>query len=124
MRVFVAVVDRGSQIRGADSSSCRGRWCRAIWRNWRTGSGARLMHRTTRKFSLTAAGNEICRAAGRCSSCRADMPAASANLMTRRRAAAHHVSTSFGQAQLADAMAEYVMRYPGVASTCRCSTAR
>ena len=58
MRVFVTVVDLGSQSAAADhldlSRPVVSRYLAEL-EEW---VGARLMHRTTRKLSLTAAGNE------------------------------------------------------------------
>ena len=58
MRVFVTVVDMGSQSAAADhldmSRPVISRYLAEL-EDW---IGARLMHRTTRKLSLTAAGNE------------------------------------------------------------------
>lgn len=57
MRVFVTVVDLGSQSAAADhlelSRPVVSRYLAEL-EDW---VGARLMHRTTRKLSLTAAGN-------------------------------------------------------------------
>ena len=59
MRVFVTVVDLGSQSAAADhldlSRPVVSRYLAEL-EDW---VGARLMHRTTRKLSLTAAGSEI-----------------------------------------------------------------
>lgn len=58
MRVFVTVVDLGSQSAAADhldlSRPVVSRYLAEL-EDW---VGARLMHRTTRKLSLTAAGSE------------------------------------------------------------------
>ena len=63
MRAFARLVDLGSQSAAADhldlSRPVVSRYLAAL-EDW---VGAHLMHRTTRKLSLTAAGNQSCRAA-------------------------------------------------------------
>ena len=115
MRVFVSVVDLGSQSAAADhlelSRPVVSRYLAEL-EDW---TGARLMHRTTRKLSLTAAGSEILPRCRQMLELSADMQAVlSEPDETPRGLLRISVSTSFGQAQLADAMAAYVKRYPGV----------
>ncbi len=77
--------------------------------------GARLMHRTTRKLSLTAAGSETLPRCRQLLELSGDLQAAVSTPDEAPRGLLRiSVSTSFGQAQLADAMAEYVRRFPGV----------
>ncbi|TDF81760.1 LysR family transcriptional regulator [Pseudomonas sp. H9] len=115
MRVFVSVVDLGSQSAAAEhldlSRPVVSRYLAEL-EDW---VGARLMQRTTRRLSLTAAGQETlprCRqllelAGDLQQSVRAPDEAPRGELRIS-------VSTSFGQAQLIDAIAAYVKRYPGV----------
>ena len=115
MRVFVTVVDLGSQSAAADhldlSRPVVSRYLAEL-EDW---VGARLMHRTTRKLSLTAAGNEILPRCRQMLDLSTDMQAAVSEPDDAPRGLLRiSVSTSFGQAQLADAMAAYVKRYPGV----------
>lgn len=115
MRVFVSVVDLGSQSAAADhldlSRPVVSRYLAEL-EDW---VGARLMHRTTRKLSLTAAGSEILPRCRQMLDLSSDMQAAvSEPDDTPRGLLRISVSTSFGQAQLADAMAAYVKRFPGV----------
>jgi DNA-binding transcriptional LysR family regulator len=115
MRVFVTVVDLGSQSAAADhldlSRPVVSRYLAEL-EDW---LGARLMHRTTRKLSLTAAGTELLPRCRQMLELSTDMQAAvSEPDDTPRGLLRISVSTSFGQAQLADAMAVYVKRYPGV----------
>ena len=115
MRVFVTVVDLGSQSAAADhldlSRPVVSRYL-AVLEDW---VGARLMHRTTRKLSLTAAGSEILPRCRQMLDLSTDMQAAVSEPDEAPRGLLRiSVSTSFGQAQLADAMAAYVKRYPGV----------
>ena len=115
MRVFVTVVDLGSQSAAADhldlSRPVVSRYLAEL-EDW---VGARLMHRTTRKLSLTAAGSETLPRCRQMLELSCDMQAAvSEPDDTPRGLVRLSVSTSFGQAQLAEAMAEYVKRYPQV----------
>src|SRR3546814_3726037 len=73
------------------------------------------MHRTTRKLSLTAAGLEILPRCRQMLELSGDMQAAVSTPHDAPRGMLRiSASTSFGQAQLAAAMAEFVKRYPGV----------
>jgi DNA-binding transcriptional LysR family regulator len=115
MRVFVAVVDLGSQSAAAEyldlSRPVVSRYLAEL-EDW---VGARLMHRTTRKLSLTAAGLETLPRCRQMLELSSDMQAAvSAPDDAPRGILRISASTSFGQAQLAAAIAEYVNRYPGV----------
>ncbi len=115
MRVFVTVVDLGSQSAAADylelSRPVVSRYLAEL-ENW---VGARLMHRTTRKLSLTAAGLEILPRCRQMLELSSDMQAAvGAPDDAPRGMLRISSSTSFGQAQLAAAITEYVTRYPGV----------
>ena len=115
MRVFVTVVDLGSQSAAADhldlSRPVVSRYLAEL-EDW---VGARLMHRTTRKLSLTAAGLETLPRCRQMLELCGDMQAAVSTPDDAPRGMLRiSASTSFGQAQLASAMAEYVKRYPGV----------
>lgn len=115
MRVFVTVVDLGSQSAAADhldlSRPVVSRYLAEL-EDW---VGARLMHRTTRKLSLTAAGSETLPRCRQMLELSADLQAAvSVPDEAPRGLLRISVSTSFGLAQLADAMAEYVKQHPGV----------
>lgn len=115
MRVFVTVVDLGSQSAAADhlelSRPVVSRYLAEL-EDW---VGARLMQRTTRKLSLTAAGNETLPRCRQMLELAGDLQTA-----VRRPDDAPHgelrisVSTSFGHAQLVEAIADYVKRYPAV----------
>ena len=113
MRVFVTVVDLGSQSAAADhldlSRPVVSRYLAEL-EDW---VGARLLHRTTRKLSLTAAGSETLPRCRQLLELCADMQAAVSEPDDAPRGLLRlSVSTSFGQAQLAGAIAEYVQRYP------------
>ncbi|WP_339437272.1 MULTISPECIES: LysR family transcriptional regulator [unclassified Pseudomonas] len=113
MRVFVTVVDLGSQSAAADhldlSRPVVSRYLAEL-EDW---VGARLLHRTTRKLSLTAAGSETLPRCRQMLELSGDMQAAVSEPDDAPRGLLRlSVSTSFGQAQLAQAIAEYVKRYP------------
>ncbi|HCN44607.1 MAG TPA: LysR family transcriptional regulator [Pseudomonas sp.] len=115
MRVFVTVVDLGSQSAAADhldmSRPVISRYL-ADLENW---VGARLMQRTTRKLSLTAAGKETLPRCRQMLELAGDLQAAvSTPDQAPRGELRISVSTSFGQAQLLEAVTEYVQRYPQV----------
>jgi len=115
MRVFVTVVDLGSQSAAADhlqlSRPVVSRYLAEL-EEW---VGARLMQRTTRKLSLTAAGLETLPRCRQLLDLAGDLQAAVRQPEDAPRGALRiSVSTSFGQAQLVDAVAAYVRRYPGV----------
>ena len=116
MQVFVSVVDCGSQSAAAeqlDLSRPVVSRCLAELEAW---AGARLLHRTTRRLSLTAAGNETLPRCRQMLEMASDLRTAVAAPEGAPRGLLRvTVSTSFGQAQLARAVAAYVERYPGVA---------
>ena len=113
MRVFVTVVDLGSQSAAADhldlSRPVVSRYLAEL-EDW---VGARLLHRTTRKLSLTAAGGETLPRCRQLLDLCGDMQAAVSEPDDAPRGLLRlSVSTSFGQAQLGAAIAEYVKLYP------------
>jgi len=115
MRVFVTVVDLGSQSAAADhldlSRPVVSRYLAEL-EEW---VGARLMHRTTRKLSLTAAGFETLPRCRQLLELSEDMQAAVGSAGdTPRGLLRISVSTSFGQSQLAAAVTDYVRLNPGV----------
>lgn len=115
MRVFVTVVDLGSQSAAADhlelSRPVVSRYLAEL-EEW---VGARLLHRTTRKLSLTAAGSETLPRCRQMLELSEDMQAAvGAAGGTPRGLLRISVSTSFGQSQLAAAVTDYVRLNPGV----------
>lgn len=114
MQVFVEVADRGSLTAAADALDMSRAMVTRYLGELETWLGARLLHRTTRRLSLTPAGDA---ALARCRTLLElgeDLRAASAD----DHAAPHGrlritCSTSFGVSQMAAAVADYVARYPG-----------
>lgn len=116
MRVFVTVVDAGSLSAAADKLDLSRPVVTRYVAELEQWTGARLLHRTTRRLSLTAAGEELLPRCRQVLELAGDMQEA-----VRQPAEAPRgqlritASTSFAQAQLADAVADYVRLYPGVA---------
>ena len=116
MQVFVTVVDCGSQSAAADKLDLSRPVVSRYLAELEEWAGTRLLHRTTRKLSLTAAGNETLPRCRQMLELSDDMRAAvAAPEVAPQGLLRITVSTSFGQAQLAGAVAEYVKRYPRVA---------
>lgn len=116
MQVFVAVVDGGSLSAAAEqldlSRSVVSRYVAEL-EDW---VGARLLHRTTRRISLTAAGNELLPRCRQMLEYSEDMRhALDAPDETPRGLLRITASTSFAQTQLIQAVVDYGRRYPGVA---------
>ncbi|ANF85053.1 LysR family transcriptional regulator [Pseudomonas antarctica] len=113
MRVFVTVVDLGSQSAAADHLDLSRPVVSRFLAELEDWVGARLMHRTTRKLSLTAAGAEMLPRCRQMLELCSDMQAAVSESDEAPRGQLRlSVSSSFGQAQLADAVVEYVKLYP------------
>jgi DNA-binding transcriptional LysR family regulator len=115
MRVFVAAVDRGSLSGAAEhldmSRPVVSRYIAQL-ENW---AGARLLHRTTRRLSLTAAGEDMLPRCRQLLELADEMQASAAMPGTAPSGPLRiTVSASFAQAQLAAAVADYVRRYPAV----------
>ena len=116
MQVFVAVVDGGSQSAAAEQLDLSRPVVSRYLAELEAWAGARLLHRTTRRLSLTAAGSETLPRCRQMLEMAADLRSAVAAPEDAPRGLLRvTVSTSFGQAQLARAVAAYVERYPGVA---------
>jgi DNA-binding transcriptional LysR family regulator len=115
MQVFVAVVEGGSQSAAADglnmSRPVVSRYL-AVLEKW---AGARLMHRTTRRLSLTATGLEVLPRCRQMLELADDLLAKITMPDSEPRGRLRiTVSSSFGFAQMGAATAAYVQRYPGV----------
>ncbi|ABR89402.1 transcriptional regulator, LysR family [Janthinobacterium sp. Marseille] len=115
MQVFVTVVDSGSQSAAADQLDLSRPVVSRYLAELEEWAGARLLHRTTRKLSLTAAGAEMLPRCRQMLELATDMK----NVVAIPEDAPQGllritVSTSFGQSHLAAAVADYVKLYPGV----------
>ncbi|WP_198087886.1 LysR family transcriptional regulator [Variovorax sp. E3] len=116
MRVFVNVVDAGSLSAAADKLDLSRPVVTRYVAELEQWTGARLLHRTTRRLSLTAAGAELLPRCRQVLELTGDMQAAVRHPAEAPRGQLRiTASTSFAQAQLAEAVADYVRLYPGVA---------
>lgn len=113
--VFVEVAERGSLTAAAETLDMSRAMVTRYLAELETWLGARVFHRTTRRISLTAAGEQ---ALSRCRQL-LDLGDELRNAVGERAGAAPHgrlritCSTSFGQCQMAAAVADYVARHPG-----------
>ncbi|RBA24322.1 LysR family transcriptional regulator [Herminiimonas fonticola] len=115
MQVFVEVVDGGSQSAAADKLDMSRPVVSRYLAELEEWAGARLLHRTTRKLSLTVAGAEMLPRCRQILELSTDMKTALAMPEDAPQGLLRiTVSTSFGQAHLAEAVSEYVQRYPAV----------
>lgn len=115
MQVFVAVVEAGSQTAAADklglSRPVVSR-CLAELENW---VGVRLLHRTTRRLHLTPAGEEVLPMCQRLLDLAQDIQASGRHPEDEPQGQLRVTcSTSFGHAQLTDALAAFHERFPRV----------
>ncbi|MBO9353615.1 LysR family transcriptional regulator [Bordetella petrii] len=114
MQVFVEVVDRGSLSAAAqrlDMSRAMVSRYLAELEEW---VGARLLHRTTRRLSLTPAGADALPRCRHMLDQVGDMRAAVASPQSEPRGELRMTASfSFGAAQLGGAVADFVARYPG-----------
>nr|WP_221197010.1 MULTISPECIES: LysR family transcriptional regulator [unclassified Herbaspirillum] len=114
MQVFVTVVDSGSQSAAAiqlDLSRPVVSRYLAELEEW---VGARLLHRTTRRLSLTPAGNEVLERCRQLLDAAGEMQQAVSHPQQQPKGLLRITcSTAFGP-QLMQAVAEFVQRYPAV----------
>ncbi|GFM87912.1 LysR family transcriptional regulator [Pseudomonas cichorii] len=115
MQAFVTVVDCGSQTAAADKLGLSRPVISRFLAELEEWTGARLMHRTTRRLNLTAAGAEVLPLCRRMLDLAEDMRAVVAAPEDEPKGLLRiTTSTSFGQAQLTQAVTEFVGRYSQV----------
>lgn len=115
MQAFVTVVDCGSQTAAADKLGLSRPVISRFLAELEDWTGARLMHRTTRRLNLTAAGAEVLPLCRRMLDLADDMRAVVAAPEDEPKGLLRvTASTSFGQAQLMLAVTEFVERYSQV----------
>ncbi|MGO1068771.1 LysR family transcriptional regulator [Lysobacter sp. CA199] len=116
INVFVQVAERGSLTAAAEALSMSRAMVSRYLAELEDWLGARVLHRTTRRISLTPAGEA---ALARCRSILElgeDLRAALANPGDAPHGQIRITcSTSFGLSHMAAAVADYVARYPGTA---------
>ncbi|WP_454827964.1 LysR family transcriptional regulator [Pseudoxanthomonas wuyuanensis] len=116
INVFVEVADRGSLTAAADAMSMSRAMVSRYLAELEDWLGARVLHRTTRRLSLTPAGEA---ALARCRTI-LDLGEEMRAALASPDASPHGqiritCSTSFGLSHMAAAVAQYVARYPGTA---------
>ncbi|TIH07697.1 LysR family transcriptional regulator [Pseudomonas leptonychotis] len=114
-RVFVEVVERGSQTAAAEALEMSRAMVSRYLGELEAWVGARLLHRTTRKLSLTGAGEQLL---GQCREMLA-MAEAMQSISRTDQAAPRGTlriacSQSLAQAWLVHALDEFIRRYPQV----------
>ena len=115
MAVFVTVVECGSQSAAAEKLDLSRPVVSRYLAELETWAGSRLLHRTTRKLSLTAAGSELLPRCRHMIDMASDMQqAVSPTDATPHGLLRITTSSSFAQAQMAQAVTAYVRRYPQV----------
>lgn len=115
MRVFVEVVDSGSQTAAADKLDMSRAMVTRYLAELEQWLGERLLHRTTRRLSLTDAGQDCLLRCRQVLEQVGDLES-SAGVRSAEPKGLIRITTvmSFGRLFLAPAIAEYVARYPQV----------
>ena len=114
-QVFVSIAERGSMIAAADALDMSRAMVTRYLAEMEQWAGARLLHRSTRRLSLTDAGDVTL------ARCRAMLELAGAMEVASDAADTPHgllritCSQSLAQAELASAVAQYLGRYPRTA---------
>lgn len=115
MRVFTAVVEAGSFVGASDALEMSKPAVSRHVSELETRLGVRLLHRTTRKLSLTEEGEVFF---ARCKELLANIEAAEAEISSRSGQAIGQLKVSapvsFGLLHLAPLWAEFMARHPGV----------
>src|SRR3989338_8935597 len=115
MQVFVSVVEGGSQTAAAHKLDLSRPVVSRYLAELEEWTGDRLLHRTTRRLTLTAAGNEVLPLCRRMLDLAGDIRAVVARPEDEPKGLLRiTASTSFGQAQLTGAVTEFVSRHAQV----------
>ncbi|MET1079510.1 MAG: LysR family transcriptional regulator [Pseudomonas sp.] len=115
-RVFVEVLERGSQTAAADAMGLSRAMVSRYLAQLEEWVGARLLHRSTRKLSLTHAGEELLPQCRELLSLADSLQATGSRGDTTPRGTLRIAcSQSFAQAWLARTVSAYLRRYPGTA---------
>lgn len=114
--VFVTIVDRGSMIAAAETLAMSRAMVTRYLAQMEQWAGARLLHRTTRKLSLTDAGEHTLERCRQILALAEDIDLVeSAQSDDLRGLLRITCSQSLGQTALVGAVAQYLKRYPQVA---------
>jgi DNA-binding transcriptional LysR family regulator len=113
--VFVAIVERGSMVSAAESLNMSRAMVTRYLSEMEKWSGARLLHRTTRKLSLTDAGENTLARCRKMLSVAAEMTSAGGSEDDALRGLLRlSCSQSFGQGAVAIAVTEFLRLHPQV----------
>lgn len=113
--VFVAIVERGSMVSAAESLNMSRAMVTRYLSEMEKWSGARLLHRSTRKLSLTDAGENTLARCRKMLSVAAEMVSVGASQDDALRGLLRlSCSQSFGQGAVVIAVAEFLRRHPQV----------
>lgn len=114
--VFISIVERGSMIAAADALGMSRAMVTRYLAQMEDWAGARLLHRTTRKLSLTAAGDETLSRCRQLLEITADMSVSASNTNdTPHGLLRISCAQSLAQSVLAVAVSAYLRRYPQTA---------
>jgi DNA-binding transcriptional LysR family regulator len=115
-QVFVNIAERGSMVAAAEALDMSRAMVTRYLAEMESWAGARLLHRTTRRLSLTAAGETTLARCREMLQIAGDMPVAvQAGDQPPQGTLRIACSQSLAQAALAAAVAEYLQRYPDTA---------
>lgn len=114
--VFVEVAERGSLTAASEALNISRAMVTRYLAELEDWLGARLLHRTTRRITLTSAGEQALERCRRLLELGADLQAAVGDGVDAPPGGQLRIacSASFGQSQLASAVAHYVARFPRV----------
>lgn len=111
--VFVCIAEKGSMTAAAEALDMSRAMVTRYLSQMEHWAGARLLHRSTRRLSLTEAGRETLARSRRMLELAADMPIASADEADTPRGLLRVASSqSLAQDVLAGTVAEFLRRYP------------
>lgn len=113
--VFISIVERGSMIAAAQALGMSRAMVTRYLAQMEEWAGARLLHRTTRKLSLTAAGDETLSRCRQLLEITAHMAVSTSSSDEPQGLLRISCAQSLAQSVLAGAVSQYLRRYPQTA---------
>ena len=113
--VFISIVERGSMIAAAQALGMSRAMVTRYLAQMEDWAGARLLHRTTRKLSLTAAGDETLSRCRQLLEITAHMAVSTSSSDEPQGLLRISCAQSLAQSVLAGAVSQYLRRYPQTA---------
>lgn len=113
--VFISIVERGSMIAAAQALGMSRAMVTRYLAQMEDWAGARLLHRTTRKLSLTAAGDETLSRCRQLLEITAQMAVSTSSSDEPQGLLRISCAQSLAQGVLAGAVSQYLRRYPQTA---------